>query len=370
MRICLDARFVPGAFGGVEPAALALVESLVARGGAEFTLLTYRGHEPALTPATREQVRTIEVEPPRAGLLSRLTAPIARVPSSDGSVERAGVDVIHFTYQNGFRTRIPSLYQPWDLQHVHLPQFFSRRERAIRSRWYRELAAQAAVVVVASEWACDDVVANLQLPRKKVRVVAPGPASFASRVERTGDGDYALYPASTHPHKNHERLFEALARLRDSGVVVPLVCTGIETRHAPTVRRRVAELGLEEQVRFRGYVDDNELATLYARARCLVFPSLFEGWGLPIVEAFAAGVPVVCSTATSLPELAGGAAVLFDPYDVGGMAGALERVWTDVELRSRLVVRGRERAQTYTWPRAAEEFSALYAEVTSATRTG
>ena len=111
---------------------------------------------------------------------------------------------------------------------------------------------------------------------------------------------------------------------------------------------------------FRGFVDDDQLALLYAGARCLVFPSLFEGFGFPVLEAFAAGLPVACADATSLPELTGDAAVLFDPTDVDSIAHALEQVWSDDELRATLATRGHIRAATYSWDQLARSCRALY----------
>ena len=384
MKVCLDARFVDGAYGGVQGAAAALIDALVrADSGVELALLVYRGHTDWLSEAAR-QLELVPVEPPpttrpRAPLLPavlRNAAPALRipdVPQGDGTLEAIGADAVHFTYQNGFRTPVPSVYQPWDLQHVHLPSFFTRRERALRDRWYRALAEQAAAVVVATEWARRDVVTHLGVELDRVHVVPAGPAPFVAAAAteaaltdvraRVGDAPFALYPASTHAHKNHLRLVEAVGDLRDRGSDIRVVCVGRETPHAHVIRRRIRNLRLGERVLLLGHVDDPTLRALYSLARCLVFPSLFEGWGLPVTEAFALGVPVACSAATSLPDLVGDAAVLFDPSDTDAVAAAIERVWTEPELRAALTRRGRERAALYTWDAAASRFLQLYAAV-------
>ncbi|RPI10439.1 MAG: glycosyltransferase family 1 protein, partial [Actinobacteria bacterium] len=152
----------------------------------------------------------------------------------------------------------------------------------------------------------------------------------------------------------------AIALLKGRGIAVQVVCPGPPNPHEQEVRRRARDLGLDSLVRFPGYLTDGELATLYQQARMLLFPSLFEGFGFPVLEAFTAGLPVTCSSTTSLPELAGDAAVLFDPTDVEAMADAIERVWTDDELRTHLVVRGHERAATYSWDHLARSCRALY----------
>ena len=174
------------------------------------------------------------------------------------------------------------------------------------------------------------------------------------------DIPFALYPAQPWKHKNHLRLLDAIALLRDRGVEVRLVCPGPPNPNQSEVRRRVDELGLGSFVQFPGFVSDTQLAGLFQQARCLVFPSLFEGFGFPVLEAFTAGLAVTCSSTTSLPELTADAAVLFDPTDVEAMADAIERVWTDEGLRTQLIARGRERAAAYSWDHLARSCRALY----------
>ena len=176
----------------------------------------------------------------------------------------------------------------------------------------------------------------------------------------TGASPYALFPAQTWSHKNHERLIDAIALLRGRGTEIPLVCPGQPNRRDAIVRAHAHARGVHDLVQFPGYLDSQALEDVYANARSLVFPSLFEGFGFPVLEAFAAGLPVTCSSTTSLPELAGDAAVLFDPTDVEAMADAIERVWTDDRLRGYLVVRGHARATTYSWDHLARSCRALY----------
>jgi glycosyltransferase involved in cell wall biosynthesis len=155
-------------------------------------------------------------------------------------------------------------------------------------------------------------------------------------------------------------MLDAIALLRSRGVEVNVVCPGPPNPHDAGVRRRVRDLGLEKLVRFPGYVTDQQLGTLYQQARCLLFPSLFEGFGFPVLEAFAAGLPVTCSSTTSLPELAGDAAVLFDPTDVDAIADGIERIWTDDGLRAQRLMRGHTRAAGYSGGHLALSCRALY----------
>ena len=271
-------------------------------------------------------------------------------------------------------TQIPSIFHPHDLQHVHLPDFFTVAERRHRDLWYRTLANQASLVSVTSEWGKRDLVENLGLPAGKIAVIplAPALAAYGSplvdaeRERLLGSlgivRPFALYPAQTWPHKNHLRLIGALRKLHDRGVIVDLMCTGAPNEHTVAVETAVGSAGLREHMRLLGYVSEHQLKALYASARCLIMPTLFEaagGFG-PVAEAFLAGVPVACSNVTSLPEQVGDAALLFDPLDEDAIAGALERLWADAGLRDELVRQGRENIRRFSWERVARTFRAHY----------
>lgn len=297
------------------------------------------------------------------------------IARSDGAIEAAGISGMHFTFQGAFLTSIPSIYQPWDLQHIHLPEFFTAEERAWRERAYRTFSEQARIVVVASEWARRDVVANLGVPRGKVAVIGVPPAisvheppSEATVAEIAARfrlmPDFVYYPAQAWPHKNHFRLLAAVAELRDRrGLKVNLVCSGGPNPHDSAVQAEVRRLGLGVAVRFVGFVQPTEVQALYRLSRALVFPSLFEGWGLPILEAFAIGVPVMSSNVTSLPELVDDAALVVDPTKVGAIADAMARLWQDSDLRAELVARGRQIVAGFDWPTTARSYRALYRAV-------
>ena len=171
---------------------------------------------------------------------------------------------------------------------------------------------------------------------------------------------FLLYPAQTWPHKNHLRLLEALALVRDRfGLRVDLVCSGTLTDHFELLTRRVQELRLGEQVKFLGYVSQSDLRVLYRTARFLIMPSLFEGYGFPIVEAFHEGLPVASSGVTSLPELVGDAGLIFDPTSLEGLADAIRTVWSDASLRANLVQRGYSRLHSFAQS-SARTYRALY----------
>jgi glycosyltransferase involved in cell wall biosynthesis len=210
-------------------------------------------------------------------------------------------------------------------------------------------------------------VRHLRTPRGKVDVVAQGvsarpaveptPAADLRARRGLGDGPVLLSVSAKRPHKNLVRLLDAIAQLpaeRRPSLVLP----GYPTPHEAELRARAAHLGL--QVAFPAWVPDADLEGLYALAAAFVFPSLAEGFGLPVLEAMARGVPVACSDRSSLPEVAGDAALLFDPTDPAAITRAIERLLGDAELAAELARRGRLRAARFTWERAARETLAVY----------
>ena len=294
---------------------------------------------------------------------------------SDGTVERAGADLVHFPIQDAFLTELPSIYQPHDLQHLHHPEFFSAWERARRERIYRTHCERARMVVAMTSWGRRDLVESYGLPEEKVRVVPWGsvlweyPKPSAADLERLRRAlslpdRFLLYPAQTWPHKNHERLLEALALIkRREGLAVPLVCPGKRSSHFERIERRMRELDLADTTQFPGFVSPLELRGLYELATALVFPSRFEGWGLPVCEAFSAGLPVASSSAAGLPDLVGDAGLLFDPGDPEEIARCVLRLWRDPVLRQTLAERGSARGERFSFHHTARLFRAHYRRI-------
>jgi glycosyltransferase involved in cell wall biosynthesis len=295
--------------------------------------------------------------------------PIAR---SDGSLEALSPDIVHFLAQAAFLTSVTSIFHPSDLQHLHLPQYFSRREILTRERQYRAFCNQAAMVAVATSWGRDDILRAYGLPPDKVVVVPVGPVvdHYAQitqaqmrqlRADLRLPADFGFYPAQTWPHKNHERLLNAVAKLRrGSGPVVPLVFSGAATAYREHLKRVIDELGIGDDVHWVGFVEPSQLRALYAMARFVVVPTLFEAASLPIFEALSAGVPVACSNVTATPRQVGDAALIFDPYSVDEISAAISRLWTDPKLRDDLIKKGKARAAEFSWERTARLFAAHY----------
>jgi len=258
-----------------------------------------------------------------------------------------------------------------DLQHRHFPQFFSDSHLKWREAAYPAALAHASIVVADSAWVRDDIVRQYGTPAGKI-VSIPLASSLRFhdrptrercarlRAEWRLPDVFALYPAMTYEHKNHVRLFEAVARLRDRGRTIHVVCSGRQAHVWPKVRQRLRELRLESQVSFTGFVEAEHLLALYQLAQFVVFPSLFEGAGLPVLEAMEQGVPVTCSDIPPLREYAADAALFFDPDRADAIEQALERMATDSELREELRARGLRRAELFTPQQMAKRHHAVY----------
>lgn len=225
-------------------------------------------------------------------------------------------------------------------------------------------------VIAISDATRDELITLYGTPPDKVTAVPLGvdtrfdaqrdPAAEAALRARLAipPGPFVLTVGTMQPRKNHRRLIAAVARLREP---FPLVIAGGPGWGYDDVRREVHRLGMAERVVFVGFVDDRDLPDLYRAAAVFAYPALYEGFGLPVLEAMACGTPVVTSRVSSLPEVAGeDAALLVDPLDVDGLAGALDRLLADDEARARQRARGLARAATFTWERTARETWAVY----------
>ncbi|MDX6698338.1 MAG: hypothetical protein QOE65_1735 [Solirubrobacteraceae bacterium] len=259
---------------------------------------------------------------------------------------------------------IPSAVMVPDLQHEFFPQFLDARMLELRRRTYRVSAARASRVFTLSEFSKRTLVDLYGLEPEKVVItyldvdedfrrglpIAPSPA-FS---ELALPDDYLLYPASFLRHKNHTALLRALKILLGTAhPTLGLVLTGpgpIEAR----VTDEIAKLELEKRVRLIGFQPRDVHVELYRHARALLFPSRFEGFGLPLLEAFHAQTPVISSRVAACPEIAGDAAVYFDENDPADIAAAVDRVLTDRELEADLIERGRKRAEQFSWEKTIE----------------
>jgi len=246
--------------------------------------------------------------------------------------------------------------------HDILPLFFP--EEFPRQRWYfrtfvPSVLRTSAVVVADSAQTREDVIDNYGLSPSRVIVIAPGvdPSRFfpqpdaSLRIKQFGLGRYLLYVGNLLPHKNLHRFLEAFSHVQ--GDVLLVIAGYRDPRYWPALARRAEALGVASRIRFLDFVPAGALPALYSEALGVVLPSLYEGFGLPVLEAMACGSPVVASTTGGLREVVGDAALTADPLDVHAFAAALQRIVDDPELRSSLRERGLAQAARFRWAEAA-----------------
>src|SRR5688572_9285616 len=323
---------IGGTAGGVEDVVAGLVAGFAGLedGDEEYLFLSVPAYDDWLLPHIGGRCHVLHTQ----------DWPQMRDARTEQLVKSLNVDIMHFPFQRAFLTDLPSIYQPWDLQHRHLPELFTTEELAQREVEYPAFCKQASLVIVSNDWTRNDVIQQFGLNPDKVAVVPTLPALHAetrpdsTQLERVAGrlelpDAFLLYPAQTWAHHNHLNLLKAIASLRDRGIEVPLICSGRKNAYYSVIAEAIDQLGLQDLVRFAGFLSSEEISSLYALARGVVVPSKFEGACMPVMEAFAIGKPVACSNVTCLPEVAGDAALLFDPDDPEAIAGAIQRLWTD-----------------------------------------
>jgi glycosyltransferase involved in cell wall biosynthesis len=264
---------------------------------------------------------------------------------------------------------VATLVTMLDLIWIHHPETMEAAATKGMLRVAPVSARRADRVLALSESAAADIARTLGLSRSKidvahmgVRLETPRPTPAGERDLRgkldLGEEPILLCVAQKRAHKNLAGLLRALALLSDGSA--RLVLPGTPTPHEAELQQLAAELGVVRRVRFPGWLSDEELEGLYHLATCFVLPSFQEGFGLPVLEAMARDLPVACSNVSSLPEVAGDAALLFDPRDPKAIALALDRLLADATLRDLMRVKGRERCRRFSWRATARSTLASY----------
>lgn len=315
------------------------------------------GQEPKpKTPYTRYSPRFYRV----MGRIRRYFRRSTRGRSPMGkSLSAQGVDLLFcpFTAPSYAEGNIPTVSVVLDLQHRELPQFFSLHEIGLRNDFMAELKRKADRIICISEYTRKTVLNHLEIPPERTHAV---PICIQTRLSRPeaekrieylkdfgiAKHPYMFYPANFWPHKNHAMLLTAygmfLARNPDSPI--DLVFTGALNGGEDAIKQAVMQMGLAKRVHFLGFVPEEKLAAVWFGCEFLIFPSIYEGFGIPVLEAMSIGKPVLCSDRTSLPEVAGDAALYFDPRKPEALVKCIEKIMTAPSLRRTLVEKGRIRA--------------------------
>jgi glycosyltransferase involved in cell wall biosynthesis len=343
---------VPRISGGSETYARELVRALARVGRLDYHVFApkiARDAVDGLPGTTVSAYAAARAMPGRMRAMALATAFPGRIRRE---LDPARLTALHFplTIAIPRGTGVPSATSVLDLQHEIYPRFFSRAELAYRRIAYRAAVRESRLVIAISEHVKETIVERLGVASERVRTIYLG-----IDLERLQPGEgphepFLLYPANGWPHKNHERLLEAFALVRRERPELRLVLTGSGLERLPS----------RDGVEIRGHVPGDELVRLFQTAQALVFPSLYEGFGLPPLEAMACGCPIVASHAGAMPEVLGDAARYFDPTDPEEIAAGVMDVLADP---ARLVERGLARARGFTWDECARRHDDVYEEL-------
>lgn len=333
-----------GVNGGAKPFILELLAQLAARRPAAQLDCSV---QPELAESLPSQLQAANLSckpvPRRPWRVRPRGAQLLFCPFGPPSVPSRGLPVVSTFY---------------DLQVLAYPGFFSRGERRQRLGHLRQLRQRARRIAAISEFSRQEGLRHGLDPQRlrtiPIQIPPPPPSTPAPPPLGLATGGYLLYPANLWPHKNHELLFTAFAMARAQGLPpqLKLVCTGDGLQRREGLQQLCQGLRIAERVLLPGYVSSAELQALYAHSLAVVFPSLYEGFGMPVIEAMARRIPVCCSNTTALAEVAGDAALLVDPRHPQQIATALLRLAGDGTLRQQLITRGLQQAQQFLRPSA------------------
>ena len=365
LRIGVNALYlIPGGVGGTEVYLRCLLQALAEIDSSnEYVIFTNRETSADIAPARPNF--SIAPQPLRAALRpARILWEQTGLPLA---LLRRRIDVL---FSPGFTSPVlcpcPTVTVFHDLQHKRHPEYF----RWFDLPFWRLLLWQAAHgstrLVVVSEATREDLLRYYSVPPAKIRVVLHGVEEEFFEIGRRRKGlqpePYLLAVSTLHPHKNLDRLIRVFAEFSRPRPEYRLVIAGLRGFQSGALERLIGELGLGDSVQLTGWLPRAELADLYLRASAYVNATLFEGFGMPVLEALAAGIPTACSSIEPLKSVAGSAALLFDPSDEAAILDAMVRITTDDQLRARLSIAGPARASQFSWRKSAEQTLAVLEE--------
>jgi glycosyltransferase involved in cell wall biosynthesis len=284
------------------------------------------------------------------------------------------LDLLHMTYAAPLWSAAPLVLTVHDICYATNPEWFSTRDLRVLSAMVPRSIRKAAHVITVSQDARNQIIDRYRVPEAKITAIHNGPGASAepitqedARTELVGlglnlDRPYLLAVGNLQPRKNLARLLEAFGELvTHHGHDLELVLVGPQRYRAQEIITAAGPIA--DRVHFTGYLTDRQLAACYRCSTAFVLPSLYEGFGLPAIEAMAHGVPVACSGAGALPEVCGDAAIMFNPQSVPAIVEAVERILKDAELRQKLSLAGPARAAMFSWNKAAELTLGVYRQI-------
>ena len=360
LRIAIDAHSVGARLGGNETYAINLIKALAEIDQTNLYTLYVTKRDAIERFANRWPNFTVKQTLPHT--------PLVRIPLTlSRELRRNPVDVLHVQYTAPPLAPCPIVTTIHDLAFEHLPETFNRRSWMQLRLTVRRTARQSAQIITVSEYSRQDILNTYRIPSDQITVTPEAasekffPVTDAIELKAVRETygierDYILSLCSIQPRKNLVRLVEAYCLLgKSSADVKPpqLVLAGKRGWRDHETLRAVQRESVARDIVFTGYVAEKHLNALYSGATCFVYPSYFEGFGLPILEAMRCGTPVVAGNRTSVPEVAGKAAVFFDPFDTNSLVDAFQRLLPDPEYRATLSAKGLQRASEFTWKTTA-----------------
>jgi glycosyltransferase involved in cell wall biosynthesis len=279
-------------------------------------------------------------------------------------------------YRGVFRAHLKTVITIHDMAHIYYPEATEAQSLLYLTHELPAAAHKATRIIADSQATRDDIVKHLQIPAGKITVVHLGvdatfkPMHDQRELQRVRQhyslpGRFVLFIGNIQPRKNLERLLRAYARIEGGRIPHHLVLAGGIGWKNAGLKALIEELGISERVHFPGYIAAEDLPTLYNCADLFLFPSLYEGFGLPVLEAMACGVPVVATNTSSLPEVAGDAALLVDPFSVEAITQAMLLVLENETVRAACIRKGLQQAAKFTWEDCAAKTLAVLAEAAS-----
>ncbi len=365
MRFAIDAHAIGRHLTGNEVYVRSLLQAFAAPDReAEFVAyVTGRDAESAIPE--RFEVHHVSANP-----FLRLGFDLSR------QLRRDKVDLLHVQYTAPLACPVPVVVSVHDVSFLEHPEYFTRG-RALQLRvTVSRTVRNAAKVITGSEFARDSIMRAYQLPTDRIAVIPDAANPVFRAVNRSAaarkvrerfsvEGPFVLCVGDLQPRKNQIGLIQAFAKLMRAHPHLKhrLVLAGKDTWFGGRVREAARESGIENRILFTGFVTDDDLLQLYNACECFAFPSFYEGFGIPVLEAMACCRAVIASNAASIPEVADGAGILFDPYRIEEIVRALGDVLLDAELRARLERLGGQRATLFNWQKTAQATLEVYREV-------
>lgn len=370
MRVLIDAHMVGSRETGNETYVVNLLSNLAQLPDVRCAAAVVPGTE-LPTSLRSTGIEVLPLRPP--GNWIRLTYAQPKM------CRRWQADILHVTYVGPFFVSCPLVVSVHDLSFKRYPEFFSPRDRLLFATLLPFTLRRASAVVTLSGHAKQEILALFPSLEGRVHVTPLAPSALfrpigeeqLHRVVQSRYGirsDFILAVGNLQPRKNLLRLISAFASIRRQVEPIQLVVTGKAQWQSSAVYAAVRHLGLEHDVVFTGYVSDEDLVLLYNAAKVFVYPSIYEGFGLPILEAMACGTPTVTSNTSAMPEVAENAAILVDPYQVNEIAEAIWTILSRPDLAQHLSEQGLQRAAQFSWEKTAQQTLEIYRNVITMSR--